>query len=127
MCLAMWSRACPRRQELDKLVNLLELTPEMTRMFTRAVELLRENGGRVAAPVMKGDHVRISALTEKAWGDLSDQEKSAATKIGFSETLWATFGNLGDSTPMCRPTTRFWSELNPDEKVCSHCHPSSVP
>ena len=105
-------------QELGRLVILLGLSEPMERMFRRAVELLRENAGRVAAPVMKGNPARITMLLESAWAHLSDHEKLAASTVGYTEEMWATFGSLGGSG-MCRPTTQRWNELSQSEKVRS--------
>lgn len=99
-------------------MGLLGLTAPMERLFRRNVELLRENGGRVAAPVTKGDTARISMLLENAWAQLSDQEKAAASTVGYSEEMWASFGSLGGSA-LCRPTTKSWGDLSPNEKVRS--------
>lgn len=99
-------------------MGLLGLTEPMERLFKRNLELLRENGGRVAAPVTKGDPSRISMIFENAWAELSDQEKAAASTVGYSEEMWASFGSLGGST-VWRPTTKCWGDLSPNEKVRS--------
>ena len=115
-------------------MSILELTEPMERMFRRAVEVLCENGGKVAAPVVQGDPARTSMLEEKDWAQLSDQEKAAASTLGYSEEVWATYGSLG-GCPIRRPTTKCWAELAPNEKVrpvlsnimCESAQPRCVP
>ena len=47
--------------------------------------------------------------------DLPDQEKAAATTLGFTQEMWAGFGGLGGNV-MCRPTTKTWGLLEKEEQ-----------